>query len=144
MAAPSQSFVTLCLVLNICSSIVIVLINKYIYTNYGFPNMTLTCSHFIMTFIGLVICQQFNLFQPKRLPILSMIPLALTFCGFVVFTNLSLETNTVGTYQLIKTMTTPCIMFIQTYFYEKKFSWPVKLTVVSNKLDSYIFHCVIT
>ncbi|KAH3818737.1 hypothetical protein DPMN_120462 [Dreissena polymorpha] len=59
-----------------------------------------------------------------------MIPLAMTFCGFVVFTNLSLETNTVGTYQLIKTMTTPCIMLIQTQYYEKSFSLPVKLSVI--------------
>jgi len=139
MAAPSSSFVSLCLMLNICSSIVIVLLNKYIYTNYGFPNMTLTCSHFVMTFIGLIVCQQFNLFQPKRLPILSMLPLACTFCGFVVFTNLSLETNTVGTYQLIKTMTTPCIMFIQTQYYAKPFSLPIKLTVVSMTCFHLVF-----
>lgn len=131
MAAPSQAVVSLCLFLNICCSIVIVLINKWIYTRYGFPNVTLTCIHFIVTSVGLVICQQFNLFQPKRLPVLNMLPLAMTFCGFVVFTNLSLETNTVGTYQIIKTMTTPCIMLIQTRFYDKKFSIPIKMTVVS-------------
>ena len=131
MAAPSQTFISVCLFANICCSILIVLVNKWIYTHYGFPNMLLTCIHFIVTSIGLFICRQMNVFEPKSLPIQKMIPLALTFCGFVVFTNLSLETNTVGTYQLIKTMTTPCIMFIQTQFYEKEFSMPVKLTVVS-------------
>ncbi|XP_045166325.1 solute carrier family 35 member E3-like isoform X2 [Mercenaria mercenaria] len=130
MAPPSQNFVALCLFLNICCSIVIVLINKWIYTHYGFPNVTLTCIHFIVTTIGLLICHQFNIFQHKRLPVLSMLPLAFTFCGFVVFTNLSLETNTVGTYQLVKSMTTPCIMFIQSQFYQKKFSLQVQLTVV--------------
>lgn len=139
MAAPSQSFVALCLFLNICCSITIVLINKWIYTLYGFPNVTLTCIHFIVTTIGLLICLHFNVFQHKRLPIMSMLPLAMTFCGFVVFTNLSLETNTVGTYQLVKSMTTPVIMFIQTQFYDKKFSVPVKITVVcanSNTLSN--------
>ena len=135
MAAPSQLFVSICLGLNICCSIIIVLINKWIYTHYGFPNVTLTCIHFIVTSLGLVICYQFSLFQPKRLPVVKMMPLAMTFCGFVVFTNLSLETNTVGTYQIIKTMTTPCIMFIQTRFYEKSFSTQVKLTVVSCQLS---------
>ncbi|WAR25439.1 S35E3-like protein [Mya arenaria] len=130
MAAPSQTFVTCCLLANICCSILIVLINKWIYTNYGFPNITLTCIHFIFTSIGLVICRFLGVFEPKSLPIQKMIPLALTFCGFVVFTNLSLETNSVGTYQLIKTLTTPCIMIIQTYFYGKSFSMPVKLTVI--------------
>ncbi|KAL4226729.1 hypothetical protein ACF0H5_014709 [Mactra antiquata] len=91
-----------------------------------------------MTSIGLLICQQMNLFQPKRLPVLSMLPLALTFCGFVVFTNLSLETNTVGTYQLIKTMTTPCIMLIQTRFYDKTFSVPIKMTVIPIALGVFL------
>ena len=131
MAAPSERVVAFCCVLNIACSISIVLVNKVVYTEYGFPNITLTCFHFVVTSICLVICHQLNLFQPKRLPILQMLPLALTFCGFVVFTNLSLETNTVGTYQLIKTMTTPCIMFIHTTYYAKPFSRNVKLTVVS-------------
>ena len=134
MAAPSDRVVAVCLVLNIACSISIVLVNKKVYTEFGFPNVTLTCFHFVVTTIGLIICQQLNLFQPKRLPVLEMLPLALTFCGFVVFTNLSLETNTVGTYQLIKTMTTPCIMFIQTRYYAKTFSTRVKLTVVSYNL----------
>ena len=132
MAAPSETVVAICCVLNIACSISIVLVNKVVYTEYGFPNITLTCFHFVVTSIGLVICHQLNLFQPKRLPILQMLPLAFTFCGFVAFTNLSLETNTVGTYQLIKTMTTPCIMFIQTTYYGKSFSTNVKLTVVSS------------
>ena len=132
MAAPSQRVVGICLVLNICCSIVIVLLNKWIYTHYAFPNITLTCIHFIVTTLGLLICKKFNLFQPKSLPFMHMLPLALTFCGFVVFTNLSLESNTVGTYQLIKTMTTPCIIVIQTQFYSRSFSLRVKMTLVSN------------
>ncbi|XP_074661863.1 solute carrier family 35 member E3-like [Tubulanus polymorphus] len=127
---PSRYVVSLCLFVNILSSIVIVLLNKWIYTHYGFPNMTLTCFHFIVTTIGLLICKHMNIFQHKSLPILKMIPLSLSFCGFVVLTNLSLQTNTVGTYQLAKTMTTPCIILIQTYFYGKSFSWKVKLTLM--------------
>ena len=122
---------TLCLGLNLCCSIFIVLLNKWIYTYYGFPNMTMTCIHFVFTTLGLILCQQLNTFQPKSLPIGKMLPLSLTFCGFVVLTNLSLQTNTVGTYQIAKTMTTPCIIFIQTYFYSRRFSTKVKLTLVS-------------
>ena len=131
MAAPSQFVVTVCLVLNICCSITIVLLNKWIYTHYAFPNITLTCIHFVVTTLGLLICKNLNLFQPKSLPFMHMLPLALSFCGFVVFTNLSLESNTVGTYQLIKTMTTPCIIVIQTQFYSRSFSMRVKATLVS-------------
>ena len=128
---PSKHRIIFCCVLNYVSSISIVLINKEIYSRYKFPNVTLTFIHFIITSIALFISQQLDLFKSKRLPLLEMLPLSLSFCGFVVFSNLSLETNTVGTYQLMKTMTTPCIMFIQTTFYAKCFSTKVKLTVVS-------------
>ena len=134
-APHSRAFISLCLVLNVCLSIIIVMLNKWIYTHYGFPNMTMTCLHFVFTAIGLLICQQCGVFQPKSLPVLQMLPLSLTFCGFVVFTNLSLQSNTVGTYQLAKTMTTPCIIIIQTYFYARQFSLPIKLTLVS-------WHCL--
>ncbi|GFN88875.1 solute carrier family 35 member e3 [Plakobranchus ocellatus] len=67
-----------------------------------------------------------------------MLPLALSFCGFVVFTNLSLESNTVGTYQIIKTLTTPCIIAIQTYFYGRKFSFNVKLTLIPITLGVFL------
>ncbi|XP_041348938.1 solute carrier family 35 member E3-like [Gigantopelta aegis] len=138
MAAPSNSVVTFCLLINICSSIVIVLLNKWLYSNYGFPNMSLTCIHFVITTFGLLLCKMGNLFQPKSLPFFQMLPLALTFCGFVVFTNLSLETNTVGTYQLIKTMTTPCIIVIQTNIYSKSFSWKVKATLIPITIGVFL------
>ena len=130
-ADQSKPFVTLCLVTNIALSISIVLLNKTVYTRYGFPNMSLTCLHFIFTTIGMCICAGFKMFEIKRLPILKMIPISMTFCGFVALTNLSLQHNTVGTFQLIKTMTTPCIIVLQTTMYARTFSTKVKLTIVS-------------
>ena len=118
--------------LNIVSAIGIVFLNKVIYIHHGFPSMTLTLIHFIMTFLGLQICVWFDVFRPKRLSIRQLLPLSASFCGFVVFTNLSLQSNTIGTYQLAKVMTTPVILFIQTVFYNKRFSTNIKLTVVCN------------
>ncbi|XP_065066747.1 solute carrier family 35 member E3-like [Rhopilema esculentum] len=123
---------------NLLSSICIVFVNKWIYVHYGFPNMTLTCLHFIVTTIGLQICSFFNVFHPKSLPIKSMIPLSLSFCGFVVLTNLSLQYNTVGTYQLIKTLTTPCIIFIHTLFYGRSYSTNIKLTLIPITLGVFL------
>ena len=117
---------------NMISSIAIVLINKHIFVNFGFPNITLTFIHFLVTFIGLIICLQFDIFRFKRLPIVKMIPLSMTYCGFLVFTNLSLQDNTVGTYQVIKVLTAPCVMVISYIFYQKKYSLKVQLTLVSN------------
>lgn len=118
---------------NILSAISIVFLNKTIYVSYNFPSMTLTLVHFVVTSFALQVCAWLEVFAPKRVALSSILPLACSFCGFVVFTNLSLQYNTVGTYQLAKAMTTPVIMFIQTLFYSKPTSIPIILTTVSSK-----------
>ncbi|XP_076159324.1 solute carrier family 35 member E3 [Alosa pseudoharengus] len=118
------------LLVNLFSSICIVFINKWIYVHYGFPNMTLTLVHFVVTWLGLYVCQKMDIFAPKSLRPSKVILLALSFCGFVAFTNLSLQNNTIGTYQLAKAMTTPVIIVIQTVYYRKTFSTKIKLTLV--------------
>lgn len=122
---------SLAVLLNISVSIAIVLTNKWLYSVVGFPNMTLTFMHFVTTFACLYVCQLMGVFKVKRVPLSSMIPLAVCFCGFVVLTNLSLENNSVGTYQVAKVMTTPCVLLIQYYFYSKLTSIRTVLTVVS-------------
>ncbi|MGH0151095.1 UNVERIFIED_CONTAM: hypothetical protein FKN15_057859 [Acipenser sinensis] len=125
----SNSRIVTGLVANLLSSICIVFINKWIYVHYGFPNMSLTLIHFVVTWLGLYVCQKLDVFAPKRLQPTKIILLALSFCGFVVFTNLSLQNNTIGTYQLAKAMTTPVIIVIQTAYYKKTFSTKIKLTL---------------
>ena len=119
------------LVLNLFCSICIVFLNKWLYTIVKFPNITLTCIHFLATSFGLLCCKAFGLFSQKNLHILDVLPLSITFCGFVVFTNLSLQNNTVGTYQLAKVLTTPVIILIQSFFYGAEFSAGIKATLVS-------------
>ncbi|XP_053544342.1 solute carrier family 35 member E3 [Ictalurus punctatus] len=126
----SNSRIVVGLLVNLLSSICIVFMNKWIYVHYGFPNMTLTLVHFVVTWLGLFVCQKMDIFSPKRLRASSILLLALSFCGFVAFTNLSLQNNTIGTYQLAKAMTTPVIILIQTTFYRKTFSTKIKLTLV--------------
>merc|ERR1712071_359765 len=116
--------------LNIGISIAMVLVNKYLYVKVGFPNVTLTLMHFASTFICLHFCQLYGMFPIKKVPITKIIPLSITFCGFVVLTNLSLENNSVGTYQVAKVITTPCVMLIQYYAYGQKFSMNVIFTVI--------------
>ena len=120
------------LLLNLLVSICIVFLNKWIYVHYGFPNMSLTLVHFVVTWLGLYVCQKLDIFAPKSLPPSKLLLLALSFCGFVVFTNLSLQNNTIGTYQLAKAMTTPVIIVIQTLCYKKTFSTKIRLTLVSS------------
>lgn len=130
--------VPLCLVGNIFLSVSIVLVNKLVYVQTGFPNVTLTFVHFIITYLGLLTCERLRIFQVKSLPILQILPLAVSFCGFVVFTNLSLGFNTVGTYQILKTLTMPTIMIIQTFVYHQAFSLKIKSTLVWLYLKSIL------
>jgi len=126
------------LMLNVIFSIAIVLLNKWLYIHIHFPNVTLSMIHFVMTFIGLIICEKFDVFCIKDINIKEMILIAMTFCGFVILTNLSLAHNTVGTYQVAKMLTTPCIIMMQMIFYKKHFSTLVKLTLIPITLGVMI------
>lgn len=115
----SPSFVAVCgyMALNFLSATCIIWVNKLAYNNGFTWATTLTVLHFLATFIGLCLCIMAGQFTHERLPIASVLPLCVSFCGFVVFNNLSLQYNTVGTYQLMKVMTTPVIVAIQYIFY---------------------------
>lgn len=126
------------LTLNIAFSIIIVLLNKWLYIHTRFPNITLSMIHFFMTFIGLIICEKLDVFCIKSIDIKEMVFIAMTFCGFVVLTNLSLAHNTVGTYQVAKMLTTPCVIVMQMIFYRKRFGILVKLTLIPITLGVII------
>ncbi|KAL6261158.1 hypothetical protein P5V15_008684 [Pogonomyrmex californicus] len=126
------------LILNIAFSIIIVLLNKWLYIHTHFPNITLSMIHFVMTFIGLIICEKLDVFCIKDIDIKEMVLIAMTFCGFVVLTNLSLAHNTVGTYQVAKMLTTPCVIMMQMIFYRKRFGILVKLTLIPITLGVII------
>lgn len=119
------------IIVNTITSVLIVPVNKYIYSKIGFPNVTLTCIHFIVTFLGLVVCSFFNVLTVKRVSIVKMLPMSLTFCGFVVLTNVSLQYNSIGTYQCLKALTTVGVMVISYYYYNTTYSFRVILTIVS-------------
>ena len=128
----SQVYVVAGILTNVVSSVAIIQVNKYIYVNYEYPNMALTCLHFIFTFIGLVICERCGVFKIKKVPIVKMLPMSVSFCGFVVLTNYSLQYNSVGTYQCLKALTTPIVVVISMYLYNQTYSTRVKLSVVSS------------
>lgn len=136
MSMFADSKTCLALLSNIAISVVIVLLNKWIYHTFHFPNVTLTCIHFLVTSAGMEIARRAEIFMIKSLPMKDMLMLSLSFCGFVVLTNLSLQANTVGTYQISKFMTTPCVVFMQSMFFSKRFPGRVKLTLVSKYIQS--------
>lgn len=115
---------------NILSSIGIIFLNKYIFSHCQIKTMTLTAIQMAFTSLGLVICLQMNTFTRKTVSIARVLPLSAAFCAFVVFTNLSLEYNTIGTYQLFKVLTTPVVALISWQYYKTKYSTMVILTLI--------------
>ena len=93
---------SLCMILNITSSISLVLMNKFIFQHFSFKfGSLLTCIYFLITFMLLEITSRVGLFIKKSVKLKSVVPLSLVFSFFVVSTNLSLRTNSVGFYQVI-------------------------------------------
>lgn len=126
----AKSRIPFYLFLNAASSIGIVFMNKVVFQIHDFKYGTLlTFVHFIFTFIGLEICRLMGMFEYKHVPIKKVLPLCVSFCGFVALTNLSLVYNSVGFYQLIKVLTTPIIVVIQTMFYGESFGVRIKLSL---------------
>jgi len=118
MAVSSMITAVSYMALNFCTSILIIWTNKLAYQN-GFKwALSLTVLHFCITFLGLEICARCGMFVRKQLKIMSVVPISAAFCGFVLFNNLSLQYNVVGMYQLLKVMTTPCIVCMQFFLYQ--------------------------
>lgn len=128
MAQLGNTCFILILALNTICSVAMFIMQRILYTEYAFPNLTLTCMHLLFTSIGLVICDTAKVFKPKGLSAIQLILPVLVYTGFVVFTNLSVEKNTQGTHMLGQTMPIVWIIFIQHYFYERFFSKTIKIT----------------
>lgn len=111
------------LLLNVTSSIGVIIVNKrLVFMKAGFQfSTTLTIIHFIMTFAGcLFFAHGLKLFTPKHLSIRQVLPISCAFCGYVVFNNLSLLTNSVSVYQVLKILCTPIIVGIERVYYAKQ------------------------
>ena len=130
-AQPSAIRIIIWLIVNFLSSILIIFQNKYIFSYLGFPNISLTCIHFIVTYLMLELCYIYGMFEKKGIPFNHLLLLSLSFCGFVALTNLSLQFNTVGTSQIIKVLTMPSVALLEFLYYTKILSTRVYATFVS-------------
>jgi len=114
--------------INFISSILVINLSKWIYVKHHFPNLTLTTTNFFLTFIFLLICVRAKVVNYVHLPLFRMIPVSICFGGFIAFSNLSLQYNTVGTYQLIKLQVTPVVMLISWLFFKAHYPLPIVLS----------------
>lgn len=115
---------------NFAAALGIVFANKWLFRSIHFPPVTLMAFHFLSTFIILLCLRVFGIFKVKKIGLCRILPLSLTFCGSMVLTNLSLQHNTIGTYQVLKCLADPLFVIIQSFFYKKHYSIGVKCTLI--------------
>jgi solute carrier family 35, member E3 len=130
----------LSLALNVVSSVGVIFINKrlvFLSAGYHFGTM-LTIIHFILTFLGCVMFAKLHFFEVKALNLWKVLPISLAFCGYVVFNNLSLLTNSVSVYQTSKILCTPVIVAVEYAVYHKRETGETLLALLPVCLGVFI------
>ena len=119
------------MLLNFTSSVSIVVLNKIAMDKYLFKfATTLTFFHLVCTFLLLLLSARLGVFEIKRLPIRDVSKLAAGTMAFICLTNLSLQHNSIGFYQVMKVMTTPSVVFLESVLYQKYLDNNLKLSLV--------------
>jgi solute carrier family 35, member E3 len=91
---------------------------------------TLTCVHLLATFLLLLLTARLGVFEIKPLPLRNVAKLAAGTMGFICLTNLSLQHNSVGFFQTMKVLTTPVIVVIEAFLYQKYLDSRLKLALL--------------
>lgn len=107
--------------LNFASAILLIYASKFFFRQYPVSGMTLTISNcFISSFLSFIIlrCIPKTPVVTPASPIRSrsfsrMLLIAGSFSSFITFSNLSLQYNSLGTYQLIKLQVPPLLMLVE-------------------------------
>jgi solute carrier family 35 protein E3 len=131
-AAADQFRVLMSLMFNVVSSVGVIFINKRLVfqaAGYHFPT-ALTIIHFVVCFIGCLGFARGGFFEWKTLPLSRVVGISLAFCGYVVFNNLSLLTNSVSVYQISKILVTPVLIALEFATSGKTQSWETLLSLV--------------
>ena len=119
------------MMLNFFSSTSLVLVNKLVMDRFLFKYATsLTCFHLICTFLLLLFTARLGIFEIKKLPIRDVAKLAAGTLGFICLTNLSLQYNSVGFYQVMKVMTTPTVVLLESLLYQKYLDTNLKISLI--------------
>lgn len=97
--------------------------NKAIFTDKSFSQCQAAFAsfHFFITGATLYMLSRptFAMFDPKRIAVPQMLPLAIAMAGNVVGMNLSLQVSTITFYQITRVLLTPCVAVINFFFYKK-------------------------
>ncbi|XVF46321.1 hypothetical protein PTKIN_Ptkin03bG0018300 [Pterospermum kingtungense] len=118
------------LFLSVASSVSIVICNKALMSNLGFPfATTLTSWHLMVTFCTLHAALRFNMFENKPVDMKTVMLFGILNGVSIGFLNLSLGFNSIGFYQMTKLAIIPFTVLLETIFLKKQFSQKIKLSL---------------
>ena len=118
--------------MNVFSSVGLIMANKAIMTWYAFYFATsLTACHFITTTAASLAARSAGVLTAnKHVPASTLLWFSIVASLAVVSMNVSLMLNSVGFYQISKLSIIPSCCFFEAILNKKKFSTPIKATVV--------------
>ncbi|KAL2239836.1 uncharacterized membrane protein At1g06890 [Sesamum indicum] len=118
------------LFLSVASSVSIVICNKALMSNLGFPfATTLTSWHLMVTYCSLHVALRLNFFENKPIDMKTVILFGILNGVSIGFLNLSLGFNSIGFYQMTKLAIIPFTVLLETLFLKKQFSQNIKLSL---------------
>lgn len=120
---------------SIVSSVGIILLNKIIMVNFGFPFIILlTGFHFLVCKTVFYLMSSVHAIKTfdafRNIESREVWTIAALGVGGIVLMNVSLQLNSIGLYQLLKLLTIPCMVVIQTTWYGKTFSQRVQICLL--------------
>ncbi|CAF2373977.1 unnamed protein product [Rotaria sp. Silwood2] len=108
--------------LNFISAILLIYVSKWFFLQYPISSLTLTIINcFFSGFFASIILQFLSKISIKNIQtstnrfksLFHLFLISISFSAFITFSNLSLQYNTIGTYQLIKLQVPPTLMIIE-------------------------------
>ena len=127
---PPNAEIALMVALNFVSVVGVIALNKAAYQAGFTYATTLMCLHFIGTFLFVSALNRAGVFESKRISTKQYVLLGSLQMGSVVFVNLSLFYNTVGTYQVFKYKNTPATAITEYAWQSKLYQPKVYATLV--------------
>ncbi|CAF1156192.1 unnamed protein product [Rotaria magnacalcarata] len=107
--------------LNFLSALLLIYLSKHIFRQYPISSLTLTIFNCIVSgfFASIIVpflskpSANIQTSANRLLPLSRLVLISGLFSAFITFSNLSLQQNTIGTYQLIKLQVPPILMLIE-------------------------------
>ena len=107
-----------------------VYMTKFVFIEYGFPNLTLTSMQLLFAFIAVTALNRFGLVQRKRMAYQDLIISSVLLICLSVFTNLSIDYNAVEVSQMFRLAQIPTGVVLMMILIKKPFSIQLKLSAL--------------